>query len=117
MVPAGRQVQVSGQAQLAAYLYCANRVFLLSKEIMFRAVGAGRSQPRRGKPEAERNPVPRDRGDRVPPRPLTHAVKLPQANHRPGSGITQRLRTGQPTGHPNDALDTAAMVHLAGHEQ
>ena len=82
-----RQVQVSGQAQLAAYLCCANRIFLLSREIMFRAVGAGRSQPRRGKPEAERNPVPRDRSDRVPPRRLTHAVKLPQAHHRPGSGL------------------------------
>jgi hypothetical protein len=27
------------------------------------------------------------------------------------------LRTGQPTGHPNDALDTAAIIHLTDHEQ
>jgi hypothetical protein len=27
------------------------------------------------------------------------------------------LRTGQPAGHPNDALDTAAIIHLAEHEQ
>jgi hypothetical protein len=27
------------------------------------------------------------------------------------------LRTGQPAGHPNDALDTAAIIHLPEHEQ
>jgi hypothetical protein len=27
------------------------------------------------------------------------------------------LRTGQPTGHPNDAFDTAAIVHLADYQQ
>jgi hypothetical protein len=27
------------------------------------------------------------------------------------------LRTGQPTGHPNDAFDTAAIIHLADQQQ
>jgi len=27
------------------------------------------------------------------------------------------LRTGQPTGHPNDAFDTAAIIHLADFQQ
>jgi len=27
------------------------------------------------------------------------------------------LRTGQPTGHPNDAFDTAAIIHLADYQQ
>ena len=73
-----RQVQVSGQAQLAAYLYCANRVFMLSREIVFRAVG-GAGVPSRGarNQKLSGTPVPHDRGDRVPPRRLTHAVKLP----------------------------------------
>jgi hypothetical protein len=31
---------------------------------------------------------------------------------------TQALfRTGEPTGHPNDAFDTAAIIHLADHQQ
>ncbi len=27
------------------------------------------------------------------------------------------LRTGQPTGHPSDAFDTAAIIHLADYQQ
>ena len=27
------------------------------------------------------------------------------------------LRTGQPTGHPNDAFDTAAIIHLVDYQQ
>ena len=27
------------------------------------------------------------------------------------------LRTGQPAGHPNDAFDTAAIIHLADYQQ
>jgi hypothetical protein len=27
------------------------------------------------------------------------------------------LRTGQPAGHPNDAFDTAAIIHLVNYQQ
>jgi hypothetical protein len=72
-----RQVQVSGHAQLAADPHRANRIFLLIRDGQTRAIGgARRSQPRSRKAEAERNPGQPDRGDRIPPRRLTHAVKL-----------------------------------------
>lgn len=57
--------------------YRAHRIFLLIRD-------AGCSEPRRRKVKAERKSVSSGRDDRMPPRRLTHAVKLPQADHEPG---------------------------------
>lgn len=53
----------------------------------------------------------------MPVPPKRRALEL--RDRRPGheTYTDAVLRTGQPTGPPSDALDTAAIVHLADHEQ
>jgi len=45
---------------------------------------------------------------------LTGTGRVPPATETYTPAI---LRTGEPTGHPNDAFDTAAIIHLTDYQQ